>query len=116
MKKKAAAYEKSAKDVRMSGAAALQAQGYSKKDSQKAANLVASRRETEAKWNRHLANHYKDYNKRLSQINVSQMSKRQVWRTINDLGNVKVKEINNSWKEPASTKEYYKAKGYNVNV
>lgn len=108
--KKATAYESSAKEVRKSGVSELVKQGYSIKDAKKATNLVASRRETEAKWNRHLAKHYADYNKRLSEIDVSKMSRRQTWAVIQDLGNKKVSEVNSTWKEPESTKEYNKAK------
>ena len=106
----ARAYEKSAKDIRSKGYESLRKQGYDDKTAKKAVKLTASRRDTEAAWNRHLANHYKDYNKRLSEIDINSMTSRQVLRTIKDLGDVKVKEINDTWKEPASTREYNKMK------
>ncbi len=102
----AKAYRDSAADVRKRGFDMLKAQGYSDKTAREAVRLASARRDTEAQWHEHQAKHLRAYNTRLQNANVDEMTRRQVWKLIQDEGNVTLNEINSSWVEPDSTKEY----------
>ena len=105
-KRTAKAYRSSAEEIRKSGYSELRKNGADDKTAREAVRLVSSKRDTEALWNEHLAKHYSDYNKRISQIDVSTMTRIQVHKMIQEEGNKTVSEINRTWEEPTSTKEY----------
>lgn len=87
----------------------LRSQGYDDHTIEEAARLASSRAETEAKWYEHQAKYLADYNKRISSINVDNMTRRQVHDLIINEGNKTLAELNEKWVEPESTKEYYEA-------
>lgn len=87
----------------------LRSQGYDDHTIEEGARLASSRAETEAKWHEHQAKYLADYNRRISSINVDNMTLRQVHKLITDEGNKTLAELNDNWVEPESTKEYYEA-------
>ena len=106
------AYRDSANQMRTEGVALLKKQGYDEDSAKEAVRLTSGRRDVEADWYDHQAKHLDAYNKRISQIDTSTMTKRQVWQMIQDEGNKTLNDINSTWKEPDITKEYNKARGW----
>ncbi len=105
----AKAYRDSAAAMRKHGIGELKAQGYDDKTAKEALRLASARRETEAQWHEHQAKLMRAYNTRISSINVDQMTRAQIYNMIRSEGNKTLDEINSTWQEPETTKEYYDA-------
>ena len=99
----AKAYRDSAKQVRKEGPAELRKEYPDMSDEtiKTAVDTVAKRRENEARWNEHVAKHMKLYNKKLSEIDVTnaKMGRLKIHMLIQTLGKETANEINNTWKE-----------------
>ena len=93
-------YRDSANQIRKDGYNLLRKQGYSDKDAKDAVAITVKKRETEALWNEHVANHIKKYNQKLSEVDINSMSRLQIHGYIQTLGNQTLNEINSTWKEP----------------
>lgn len=72
----------------------LMNRGTSKKDAEAAFKEVLTRRKEEAGWYKYQVDKIIDYNKKLQDLDITNMNKWQITKYYHDLGNVTLSEIN----------------------
>lgn len=100
---RAKAFRDSAKEVRTKGFAELKKHDptLSDKTAREAVDVVAKRRENEARWNEHVAKHLKTYNEKLSRFDIKnvEIGRLKVAMYIQQLGEETRNAINSTWVE-----------------
>ena len=102
-KNRSKAYRESVEEIRKKGPDELRKNfpGISEKTINEAVNTVIKRRETEARWNEHLAKHFEIYNKKLSELDITdvKMGRLKIHMYIQILGKETANNVNSTWKE-----------------
>ena len=93
-------YRESAEHIRKNGMDILKRDGYTNlEENKKYRDLMVKKLENEARWNEHIAKHIEIYNKKLSELDISDMTRFEVVKYYNMLGEQTKDEINRTWKE-----------------
>ena len=93
----------------------LMQRGTSKKDAEAAFKEVLTRRKEEAGWYKYQADKMIDYNKKLQDLDISNMNKWQITKYYHDLGNVTLSEIN-KYGANLDKNRYERAQRLGINV